>query len=176
MTERDLFLAALDLAEPAARAAFLAQRCGADADLRRKVEGLLAAHAEAGTFLDCPAVAADPDTTLPPMVDAAADTHTLPPLGTDTIAQSAPPGPTPGTVRYFGDYELLAEIARGGMGVVYRSLNREVAVKMILAGQLTGEKDVRGSGPRPRRPPTSITRTSCRSTRSVSTKGRNTSR
>ena len=128
MKEETIFLAALEKANPAERAAFLDGACGGDVELHRRVEVLLLAHAKSGDLLD--PSARDAAATTPPTDDPA------------TGPINHQPGSRPfteGPGSRIGAYKLLQQIGEGGMGVVYMAeqtepVRRRVALKIIKPG------------------------------------------
>src|SRR5262245_49044321 len=112
MTEHELFAAALEVADPAERAAFLDRTCAGDVARRGRVEARLRAHARAGSFLAAPAAGFAG-------LAGAADTRTGPAApdadgGLDFLA----PSDKPGSIGRLGHYEVQSVVGWGGMGVV----------------------------------------------------------
>ena len=118
MSERSIFLAAIDIADPAHRATYLDQACGDDAKLRRHIEDLIAAEAKLGTFLNRPHSDAERTDDFAPVVER------------------------PGT--QIGPYKLMEQIGEGGFGLVFvaeqqQPVRRKVALKVIKPGMDTRE-------------------------------------
>jgi serine/threonine protein kinase/tetratricopeptide (TPR) repeat protein len=110
---RELFSKALECQAAEEQAAFLDQVCQGDAELRARLEELLQAHREAGSFLQEPSAFQPTTVDVPPVQEP------------------------PGTV--IGPYKLLEQIGEGGMGTVWMAqqtepVRRLVAVKLIKAG------------------------------------------
>ena len=116
--EQSLFRAALKLADPAARAAFLDRQCRGDAPLRRRLDLLLRAYAQVGHVLDCTAGSDRADTRLAGAAELAGDR--------------------------IGPFKLLEQIGEGGYGTVWmaeqdKPVQRRVALKIIKLGMDTKE-------------------------------------
>jgi serine/threonine protein kinase len=112
----EVYFAALEYDEPEARAAYLVEVCGADFGLRRRVERLLEARSERGSFLEV--------SPYGPTIDI------------------APTGPVDGPGTSVGPYKLMEQIGEGGMGTVYVAeqtapVRRRVALKVIKPGMDT---------------------------------------
>src|SRR3989442_43437 len=123
-----VFAAALEIAEPAPRLAYLQQACGGGDELCHEGETLLAAHQQAGTFLEEPSPGA-------PFVVALSGAHEA-----QSAEAGAPNVEKPGD--RIGRFKLLEQIGEGGFGTVWMAeqeepVRRRVALKVIKLGMDT---------------------------------------
>ena len=129
-----LFLAALAMPDVDQRRVFLDEACP-DAEQRRRVEALLHAYHDAGSFLEAPAAGRE---GVPHGVDE--------PLPDEVPLDFLHPSDQPGCLGTLGPYQIIDVIGRGGMGIVLRALdtklNRIVAVK-VLAPDLAANPNAR---------------------------------
>ena len=142
MKERSIFLAALEIQDPAARLAYLETACAGDAVLRGQVETLLQSHQQAGSFLEIPVV--EQLAATPPAVTdatmAMAPASSGPEAGPDGDPDSQPlrflqPSSQPGSLGRLAHYEVLEILGQGAFGIVLKAfdekLHRMVAIKVM---------------------------------------------
>ena len=130
--EREIFDAALEIADGRERAAMMDRACAGDAQLRERIEELLADHLRAEKFFSGCADA---------IASSAGDFLT--PDGTGGMAVAAPVETTDNAIgSRIGPYKLLQKIGEGGCGAVYvaeqeKPVRRRVALKIIKLGMDT---------------------------------------
>jgi serine/threonine protein kinase/Leucine-rich repeat (LRR) protein len=143
MNERDIFTAAREITDPVAISAYLDGACGADTELRSRVEALLRAHDQPDSLLDHPAVA-------PHDADFGA-THVIGHQGgvgkaDEVLLGFLEPPTRPDALGRIGHYDVLQVLGQGGFGIVFRAfddvLHRVVAVK-VLSPQLAATSPAR---------------------------------
>lgn len=148
---KQIFLEAVQLPDLEQRAAFLDRACGPSGPLRGRVDELLRAHQETGSFLDRPAIDELSDTGTSGAADAeAAGLAALqvdPSRAGTARLDYLEPCSTPGRLGRLGVYEIIEVIGQGGMGIVLKAhdtkLNRIVAIKLLapsLAAHPTATK------------------------------------
>ncbi len=135
-----LFLAAIQQGDPADRRAFLDAEAGGDAELRDRLDALLAAYDQPPGALDRP-LAADPEAADGP--DATRSVSSPPPGKTPddglTVSRTDDDGPSLIDTIIAERYKIRQEIGEGGMGTVFlaeqlRPVRRQVALKLIKRG------------------------------------------
>lgn len=117
----------------------LQQLCGDRAELRNEIESLLKAnHSRDSGFMDDGPFEGVATEAIEQLLSSKDKLPTDQPISEQSSKIKVP--------RRMGSFELLEELGRGGMGIVYRAreaeLNRDVALKVILESQFATEADI----------------------------------